>query len=457
VWITAAEVPFRDEIMMIKGGPVESYLNGTLTFADLWRPMSSERYLGYNLLQIINVKFFAMNSKNLALLIPFFMLASAILIYREYRESIISYRSHEFIAVTFFIITCIIFNLIQYEGLIFSFALTFQYSMPFLIGSFICTDLYLSKDLRKYWLSTFILPILAILVFGATKVLPFTLALGATLCCHFLSQRHSLPKNFRFRMLSIIILFAVIGFLYLYRLTYNNYMPFSPSSYILFIQAFIHPLEASRFLFASFGASVIGVDAFYACNFLSFGTMILIGAFVALLYVLSLFLFFRSRMYERTYLPFFLIMLTFFFLLVMTVARFPIGMGVGMASHYTCVSIYGIVAMVWIFIFRLTQPMKQNVLLKGLLFTSVTVIFTGLILTSIVVCHLQPQRKAYFEQLRHIAAQVDTADIYELWKFTTIGDPYGAFGPTSGEIPEAVRDSLRLLRENKLNVYRNSQ
>lgn len=118
------------------------------------------------------------------------------------------------------------------------------------------------------------------------------------------------------------------------------------------------------------------------------------------------------------------------------------------------VSIYGIVAIVWIFIFRLVQPMEQSVLLKGIISTGFTVIFSGPILTSIVVWSLQPERKAYFEQLCRVATQVDTANIYELWKFTTIGDPYGAFGPTSGEMFEQVRYSLRLLREHKLNVYR---
>ena len=57
-----------------------------------------------------------------------------------------------------------------------------------------------------------------------------------------------------------------------------------------------------------------------------------------------------------------------------------------------------------------------------------------------VVWRFQPERKAYFEQLHDIALRVDTAAPEELSKFL--------------ESPERVRDSLRLLREYKLNAYR---
>jgi hypothetical protein len=66
-------------------------------------------------------------------------------------------------------------------------------------------------------------------------------------------------------------------------------------------------------------------------------------------------------------------------------------------------------------------------------------IFTGLLLTSIVVWHVQPVRKANFEQLYDIAMRVDTATYDELLKFEAP--------------PEQVRDSLRLLRQHKLNIY----
>jgi hypothetical protein len=98
--------------------------------------------------------------------------------------------------------------------------------------------------------------------------------------------------------------------------------------------------------------------------------------------------------------------------------------------------------MVWIFIFILAHPKKLKALLKSTIITGFIIVFSGLLLTSMVVWRIQPQRKAYFEQLPNIALRVDTATPEELSKFF--------------ESPERVRDSLRLLREYKLNAYRTS-
>jgi len=92
---------FSDDIFLIKGGFIESYLKGSLSFEELWHPLNFGRTLGYNLLQLVNIKFFAMNSRILVLLVPFFMLASAILIYRNYKKSLEPENSPEFIAATF--------------------------------------------------------------------------------------------------------------------------------------------------------------------------------------------------------------------------------------------------------------------------------------------------------------------------------------------------------------------
>jgi len=64
-------------------------------------------------------------------------------------------------------------------------------------------------------------------------------------------------------------------------------------------------------------------------------------------------------------------------------------------------------------------------------------------LTSAVVWQVQPSRKAYLEKLRDIAMRVDTATDDELSWF--------------GERPAQVRASLQLLRQHKLNVYRETR
>ncbi|MCX5850057.1 MAG: hypothetical protein NTW65_11500 [Deltaproteobacteria bacterium] len=442
VWTTATDLAYRDDMYLIKGGFIESYLKGTLTFADLWRPTIAARILGYNLLQIANIKWFSMNSRLIILLVPFLMLSSALLIYRDYRKSLAPDRSPEFIAATFLVLTLLIFNVIQWEGLSFGYGFVFQSPMPFFIASFISLELFLTTGARKYWPLAFIMPALAVLVFGGTHSFAFAPALGSTFLCYLLTRRSHLTKNFWFRALMISIFLSAMAFLYMYRISYNDYFPGDSLFHHVDI-VLAYPFEALQFLLAAFGASIVGVDAFFACAYFSFHTIVAVGLVVLFLYALALVLFFRSRMYERTYLPLFLIMQTIWYLGFMTMGRFvayEIDYGMtsyGMASHYTCVSIYGLVAMAWIFIFILTRPVRLNALLKGTLYAGFVMIFAGLLLTAAVEWRIQPSRKAYFEQIRSIAMRVDTATPEEL-----------------SEFPELFRDSLRLLREHRLNIYR---
>ena len=434
VWTTATDLVASDDMYLIKGGFIESYLKGTLTFDELWRPLHVSRMLGYNLLQLVNIKLSAMNSKMMVLLIPFFMLASAILIYRQYRKSLIADRSPEFIAATSFALTFIIFNLIQWEGLLGSCELVFQSSMPFFIASFISLELFVFKGDRKYLPAVLIFVPLAMLVFNGRLYLSFIPSLGAVFFCYSLNHRLRLTKDFWLRTLLAVFFLAAIVFVYLFRINIQESFTYHPPAIMG------RPLEAIQFLLAAFAAGVVGVDVFFSSTYFSFNMILVIGLFIVLLYVLAMVLFFQSRMDEKTYLPLFLMMQTLFYLGFVMIGRFELGKDAGMASRYTCVSLYGLAAVVWIFIFVLANSVKPKAWLKGIIFTGLMIIFSGLLLTSVVVWRIQPERKVYFAQLQDIAVRVDTATDEELSRFL--------------ESPDRVRESLRLLREYKLNAYR---
>lgn len=443
VWMTATDIIFRDDMYMIKGGFIERYLYGTLTFADLWRPANSMRILGYALLQIFSVKWFSMNFRLIALLIPFLPLVSTLLIYRDYRKSLLPENSSAFIAISFLIPTLIIFNVIQWEALITGNSIGAQYPMPFIIASFISLELFVLKGQIKYLPAALILPSLAVLVFGGRLVFVFGPTLGIIFLCYLVTRRSCLTKYFWHRTLIIGIFLTIIAFLYIYRIDYNDYIQSPQYLESEIFEVFFRPLDALKFLLASFGASIIGIDAFFACNYISFNIILFIGLMTVIFYVIALILFFKSHMHERTFLPLFLIIQTFLYLGFMTIGRFGIGstgLDYGMASRYTCVSLYGLVAIVWIFIYVLTRPIKSNVLLKSSLYAGFIMIFLGLLLTSIAVWNNQPRQRVFLEQLRDIALRLDTAAPDEFSQF--------------GERPYLVHDTLRLLREYKLNVYR---
>jgi hypothetical protein len=436
VLTTATDLVFRDDMYLIKGGPIENYLNGTLTFSDLWRSTDSTRILGYNILMLANIKWFSLNSKIIALLVPFFMMASAILIYTQYQKSLTPNRSQDFIAATFLLISFIIFNIIQWESLVFGNGLTQTAATPFFIASFISLELFISKGTRKYLLMAVMLPSLAMLVFGGRLCIVFLPTLGITFLIYLITHKFKLTKDFWCRAFLISVFLSAIAFIYAWGIHHNEY---SDSSYLA-TEAFAHPFDAIQFLLAAFGSSVVGIDAFFACDYFSFHTIVLLGLAVVIFDILAMIFFFSSKMYEKTFLPLFLIMQTFIYLGFMTIVRFGLGLDYGMASRYTYVSIYGIMATAWIFIYMLASTAKLNIFFKSAIFTGLSIIFSGLLLTSIIIWHFQPHQKAFFEQLQKIAIRVDTATEEELSRF--------------GERPEQVRESLLLLREHKLNAYR---
>lgn len=441
MWSTATDLVYREDLVLIKGGFIENYLNGHLTFSDLWKPGIATRLLGYNLLQIINIKYFSMNSKCIVLLIPLLMMTSALLVYYDFRKSLIDKLTPNFIDASYIILSFIIFNVIQWESLTFSYGFVFQSPMPFFIASFISLELFLLKNNLRYWFAAYIFIILAVLVFGGTHNFAFIPALVSTYFCYFFVNHSNLQKYFVFKITITTIFFLFVFFLYMFRITENDYFKYSSYLHHMAVSAVLaDPLGAVKFLLASFGSSVLGMDAFFTYDFLSYNNLVIFGLVIFSFYVLAIVLFFRSHMFQKTYLPLFLIMMTVWYLSLMTIARFIWGTHFVTVSHYSCVSIFGLVALVWIFIFNLASNLKLNSFLKGLILTGFTVIITGLTLTSITTWDTQPERKAYFEQLRDIALRVDTASPEELFLFS--------------EKPENVRASLCLLREHKLNVYR---
>jgi hypothetical protein len=434
VYLTAADVPFRDDIYLIKGGFVENYCNGSLTFSDLWRPSASTRMPGYNLLQLVNILWFGMNSRVIVLLIPFLMMGSALLIYQTYCKSLLPHRSPEFIAATFIFLCLLIFNLIQWEGFTFSYGFVFQSPMPFLIASFASIETFLFKRERLYQAGAFIFPLLGILVFGGTHSFSFAPALAFTFLCFVMTRQPELTNSFWKRFVVMAVYLAALAYIYLHNIHYNDYFP-TASHHIE--KVLLQPLDALGFLLAAFGASVVGVNA--ADTYFPFQSMIAIGFCIVLTYGLGVVLFIRSKMYEHTYMPFYLLMHSSFYLVFMTLGRFGYGMEYGMASRYTCVSVYGLVGLIWIMIYARSVPKSTNPLWRIPLYASAIGIFAGLLLTTIVEWRIQPYRRAYFLNLHEIALLVDTASDEALSKFE--------------ERPKLVRQSLMVLKDCRLNVY----
>jgi hypothetical protein len=119
--------------------------------------------------------------------------------------------------------------------------------------------------------------------------------------------------------------------------------------------------------------------------------------------------------------------------------RFHYGLLYGMAPRYTCSTICGIIAIVWIILFALAKPASVNSSMRNALRAVMILIFAGMCWTSSVEWQAQPYRTEMFDWLPEIALHLDTAYDEELASFE--------------ERPSLVRDSLQVLRKHRLNVY----
>ncbi|MBZ5499803.1 MAG: hypothetical protein LAP85_25670 [Acidobacteriia bacterium] len=435
VWNTAGVTVFRDDIYLIKGAVIEKFCDRTLTFADLWRPTGGSRLLGYNLLQLANAAWFRLNSRLVVLLIPFVLLATACLLHKDYTRSLSGLCSPALIATTYALPMLLLFNLTLWEGLTFDYAIIFVWSVPWFLASYYALRGLLLNGSGISWLLAIVIPGLAVLVFGGMSSFAFLAALAITLGCYVELNRRRLPKGFVSRALAGIAVVGLIAFLYLYRINENDYFP---DTRIIDWRVFANPSNVLRFVLATLAASVVGVDA--SRPYLSLTAIVALGSLVALVYALALILYFKTRMHERTYLPLFMIAYALAFLSVMTIGRLRFGPLYGMASRYTCSTICGIIAIVWICVFVLVKPGPVTRYLRDTLGTVIILIFAGLCWTSIVEWQTQPYRKGTFRRLAEIALQVDTASSKELATFE--------------ERPSLVRSSLRVLRKRLLNVYK---
>jgi hypothetical protein len=428
----AGDIVLRDDMYLISGGVVEKFCAGTLTFSDLWRAAANTRLLGYNLLLIANTAWFGLNSRLTVLLIPFFLLASAVLIYKDFRRSLAGLVSPAWIAGIYSLPMLALFNVALWEGLSFEFGIIFIWSVPWFIASYYAIERALADGRRHLWLAATLFTGTAVLVFGQTASFAYIAALAATVGVNVAIHRGSIPR------IRIAFLGAFIGllvFLYMVRIGVDNYFP---DWRLMNWSVVTEPWNALIFVLASLSASVVGINT--AQHYLPFEAIVGIGLLVACLYLAALLLYFRARMHERTYLPLLLIFYSLAFIGFMTVGRFEFGLRYGMASRYTCNSIYGILAIVWIALFAFFKRSGTSEAVRRAIPVVMVVIFAGIAWTAPLEWKMLPERRVFFENRIRDALTLETATDQDLIKFE--------------ERPDLVRNALSVLKRYRLNAYR---
>ena len=209
------------------------------------------------------------------------------------------------------------------------------------------------------------------------------------------------------------------------------------------------------FLLKAFASALLGVNQIeklqIAGGFLGSNAGIcLIGAFLAAFYFLALWLQVRHRIYRETILPLILILSGGLNHLLILYARWIfLRTGYGMSSRYELQYQLGILGILltfgWVFARRFPEG-KKRYLKTGTLSLALGVTF----LLAVLACQAwtyrdeirtAPYRKEYLAKSREIGLHYRTASDEELEEYLH-------------HSPENVRNAMRILEENRLNIFR---
>lgn len=432
---SAANIIFQDQYDFL--GFIERYFNGNLKFIDLWQSHMEHRTLGYNILFVINAKYFDLNTLYEMYLGSIFLVITSVLLFRQYKKSLNFDTSKLWTTFAFIPIVLIVFSLNQWENIVFGLGMSIFLRMMFFLLTFITFDNMLSGKSSTPFV---ILLTLSILLFGAGYSPAIVVSMVLILVLKiYIDRKTSKERNIK-SLLTIIIASSILFLIYFYKI-YDKNMVNNTTGITEKVEFILNnPIMAIKFLLSSFSSSLIGLN-FLNKYFDDVGILIL-GVFVIIIYLSSLILFIKVKMYEKTYLPLLLIIYSLIIYGLILIGRLDYGVKYGMSSRYVTDTQYGIVGATWIFIFYLFNKIKRKIVdFKSYIFILICIFLVSAsqLIIFFTEWNIGPYRQENFNQLRDIAIY---PELYHDSDFENFQYPI-----------DKVKDGLEILKKNNLNVF----
>lgn len=449
LYLAADNVVYSDYIRLINsylpdvGNPEKFFVPDILTRVPI-------TYLG----RVFNVKWFGYNTFfDMSLGVLSFALGAAALSAYAVKQKKISF-------LWFLAVMAIYFSLNKWEMLINGTGWVCFLSLSGFYYHFIVLDRVISgkkqAELKKgerndRTILLFLPSILTCLVAGpyCGSYCAILLFVYLVLLCLEYKDRHHLNHFYVACFLSVLIPL----FLYLWSNSYAVYVHRGATDASLFSTVVSDPLFFVRFLLKAFASSLLGAEQITSLSkggsiFGQAGFIYLLGFFVILLYGIALFLNWSHRIYEETVLPFLLLLSGGFnHLLILSARWIFLNDSYGMSSRYEIQYQMGIIGIVLTFaiVWKEQQEMRRRIrksnwinLLIGI---SIFVMLAGNFYTTGKEWETAPFRKKYLALSREIALNYKNASDEELKEYLH-------------HDPNEIRKAMRILEENRLNIFR---
>jgi len=342
---------------------ISAYYQHGFSFRDVWASHSQHRTPGYKTLFLLDAIYFRLNLKLEIYAGILALLAMAVMIYFHYRESMRDIVSSERLQLSFLVITTVIFSFNQYALYLYSLS-----ALDTFLGNllFVWLWCYMDRGIRRSLSYDFILKfcvafLLLLLIFGEGRGAAVILVSLIVMLLGGFNSRTWPNRKYRILLIATVLTSILSQLIYW---AVPPKLPFSQSAYLFdaMLVVFTQPWGALKYAVVTLGSSILNMSWFRISS--QMGTaQYIAGVIVMLGYFAALWLFFRNRMWRKTYLPMIFMLYSVLFLGLLLVGRYGTGdLNSAGAPRYAADLQLGLVGMLWVFYYACysSQPVARN-------------------------------------------------------------------------------------------------
>ena len=327
---------------------IRDYYQHGFSFRDVWEGYGPHRTPGYKTLFLLDAIYFRLNLKLEIYAGILALLVMAGMIYARYRESMHDIVSSKKLQLSFLVIATVIFSFNQWALYFYSFS-----SLDGFLGKmfFVWLWCYMDSGIRRPLSYEFILKfclafLLVLLIFGeGMGVAVVLISLIVILLSGFNSHAW---HNRKYRVLLIAaVLTSIIS-----QLIYWKVPPELSQSGHLFgamLVVLAQPWGALKYAISTLGSSILSASWSRVFSQTDIALYVA-GVIIVLGYLAAAWLFFRHRMWQKTWLPVILMLYSILFLGLLLVGRYGNGyLNSTAAPRYAADLQLGLVGILWVF------------------------------------------------------------------------------------------------------------
>jgi hypothetical protein len=373
---------------------ISGYYQHGFSFSDIWVGQGPHRTPGYLTLFLLDAIYFNLNLKLEIYAGIAALLVMAVMIYRSYRESMRDRLSPVGLQLSFLVIATVIFSFNQWALYFYSLS-----SLDGFLGKmfFVWVWCYMDKGIRRTLSHEFILKfclafLLMLLIFGEGMGAALILVTLMVMLLSGFSTR-ACPDR-RYKVLLIATLLTSI----LSQLIYWKVPPalVQSDAHLSDVMAvFTQPWGALKYALTTLGSSLLNASWLHVSSY-GDAALYTVGTVVLLAYLAAALLFFRCRMWQKTWLPLILMLYSVLFLGLLVVGRYGTGyLNSAGAPRYAADLQLGIVGILWVFFYaRYSSQALAGKWMKSLVVVSTIFVLVMQAGSAFLVIGMAPYQRA---------------------------------------------------------------